>query len=114
MRSRFTQHEIRHAIDDYARRFLVLIDDGRRKGGLALDLDRYTAATILLGAMCQLVANWLLLKRPRDLVAAGGPSVELVLGGLRRHVRASGRWLSRCFVWGGRERAEVADVMRSG
>lgn len=75
-------HPIREAIDDYARRFVTALGRARDAKELPADADPYLGMTLLLGAMCQLVATWLLLGRPSDLVGAGRAAFRTLWAGL--------------------------------
>ncbi len=70
---------VREAIDAYALRFVTLFKEGMRRGEFDADADPYLLADIFLGAMCQVVATWLLYGRPRDLAGAGGPMLDRLL-----------------------------------
>lgn len=62
---------VRRSIDDYALRYVRILRDGAAGGEFRGDLDPYLTATLLLGAMCQLTAVWLLYGRPFDLCDKG-------------------------------------------
>jgi AcrR family transcriptional regulator len=60
---------IRASVDRYARHYLRLIEQAISSGHYRADLDPRLAMTVLMGAMCQLAAVWLLYDEPFDLVA---------------------------------------------
>lgn len=74
-----SESAVAEAIDDYALRFVRLFREGQRADEFRADLDPYLLTDIFLGAMCQIVATWLLYGRPRNLGAAVGPLVEHLL-----------------------------------
>lgn len=61
--------QVRASVDRYARHYVRLIEQAIRTKRYRADLDPYLAMTILMGAMCQLTAVWLLYDRPFELVA---------------------------------------------
>lgn len=73
------QTAVREAIDAYALRFVALFREGQAKGEFDIDADPYLLADIFLGAMCQVVATWLLYGGPRDLVASAAPLLDRLM-----------------------------------
>lgn len=62
---------IRRAIDEYARRYLAILKEGIAAGEFRRGLDPHLAMSLLMGAMSQLTAVWLLYGEPYDLRAKG-------------------------------------------
>jgi len=73
------QAAVREAIDAYAQRFILLFREGQAAGEFEPKRDPYLLADIFLGAMCQVVATWLLYQRPRSLSAAAGPLLDSLM-----------------------------------
>ncbi len=61
----------RRSIDDYARRYLDILEDGIARREFRRDLDPYLAMSLLMGAMCHLTAVWLLYGGKFDLRVKG-------------------------------------------
>jgi len=70
---------VRSVIDDFARVVLKLIQEGGERGEWPPDPNPYQTATILIGAVSQLIITWLLYRRPRDLSRATGPLVDRLM-----------------------------------
>lgn len=62
---------VRESIDEYARHYLRLLEAGIARGEFRRGLDPYLAMSLLMGAMCQLTAVWLLYGRRFDLRQKG-------------------------------------------
>ncbi|HEY0301969.1 MAG TPA: TetR/AcrR family transcriptional regulator, partial [Rhizomicrobium sp.] len=71
--------DVRHVLDDYGRIVIDLLEQGARDGEWPRQPDPYQTATILIGAMSQLVITWLLYRRPRNLSAASLAMIDRVL-----------------------------------
>lgn len=70
---------VRDVIDDYARIVLGLIEEGARRGEWPADENPYQTATILVGAVSQLIITWLIYRRPRDVTRAATPLIERMM-----------------------------------
>lgn len=70
---------VRDVIDDYARIVLGLIEEGASRGEWPEDPNPYQTATILVGAVSQLIITWLIYRRPRDVTRAAMPLIERML-----------------------------------
>ncbi|MBZ8134797.1 TetR/AcrR family transcriptional regulator [Afifella sp. IM 167] len=73
------ESRVRAILDDYGRIVVALIREGAERGEWPEDPSPYQTATILIGAISQLIITWLLYRRPRDLVAAAHPMVERMM-----------------------------------
>ena len=62
---------IRRSIDDYARRYLNILEEGIARREFRRDLDPYLAMSLLMGVMCHLTAVWLLYGKRFDLRVKG-------------------------------------------
>ncbi|TWT08650.1 TetR/AcrR family transcriptional regulator [Reyranella sp. CPCC 100927] len=62
---------IRRSIDDYARRYIDLLEEGVARREFRRDLDPHLAMSLLMGAMCHLTAVWLLYGKRFDLRMKG-------------------------------------------
>lgn len=74
-----SETELRHSVNDFARIVLFLIDEGVRQGEFPEGKNTYETASILLGAVNQVIITWLLYRRPRNLTKASIDITERVL-----------------------------------
>ncbi|WP_225008869.1 TetR/AcrR family transcriptional regulator [Novosphingobium percolationis] len=74
-----SETELRHSVNDFARIALFLIDEGVRQGEFPEGRNTYETASILLGAVNQVIITWLLYRRPRNLTKASAEITERVL-----------------------------------
>lgn len=74
-----SETELRHSVDDFARIALYLIDEGVKQGEFPPGQNTYETASILLGAVNQVIITWLLYRRPRNLTKASVEITERVL-----------------------------------
>lgn len=74
-----SETELRHSVDDFARIALYLINKGVKQGEFPPGHSPYETASLLLGAVNQVIITWLLYRRPRNLTKASAEITERVL-----------------------------------
>lgn len=74
-----SETELRHSVDDFARIALFLVDEAVRQGEFPKGYSRYETASILMGAVNQVIITWLLYRRPRNLTKASAEIADRVL-----------------------------------
>lgn len=74
-----SETELRHSVDDFARVVLYLIDEGVEQGEFPAGRNTYETASLLLGAVNQVIITWLLYRRPRNLTKASAEMAERVI-----------------------------------
>lgn len=74
-----SETELRHSVDDFARLVLFLIEEGVQQGEFPAGRNPYETASILLGAVNQVIITWLLYRRPRNLTKASSEITDRVL-----------------------------------
>ncbi|MBB3359994.1 MULTISPECIES: TetR/AcrR family transcriptional regulator [unclassified Novosphingobium] len=74
-----SETELRHSVDDFARIARYLIDEGVRQGEFPAGRNSYETASLLLGAVNQVIITWLLYRRPRNLTKASAEMADRVI-----------------------------------
>lgn len=74
-----SETELRHSVDDFARVAIFLIEEGVAQGEFPPGRNPYETASIILGAVNQVIITWLLYRRPRNLTKASSELAERVL-----------------------------------
>lgn len=73
---------VRTGLDEYVAIIVELIACGEMSAEWAADANRYETATILVGAINQLIITWLMYRRPRDISRAASSLVDRLLSSL--------------------------------
>lgn len=68
--------KVRHAINDYVRILLHMIQEGAKAGEWAEDPNPYEIASILNGSVNQNIITWLIYRRPHDVMKAAGSIID--------------------------------------
>jgi TetR/AcrR family fatty acid metabolism transcriptional regulator len=79
--------ELQNLIEDVGEAFRVIeriVARGQERGELRADLDPRLTATILYGALEEILTSWVLGALPDDVAAAERAVVDVVVGGLSR------------------------------
>ena len=74
-----SETELRHSVNDFARVVLYLIEEGVSQGEFPAGRNNYETASLLLGAVNQVIITWLLYRRPRNLTKASTEIAERVI-----------------------------------
>lgn len=60
-----------------------IIVEAQEQGMVRAEIDPRLTAKLLFGALDELVTNWLLSKRDYDLTTLAGPTLDIILNGIR-------------------------------
>jgi TetR/AcrR family fatty acid metabolism transcriptional regulator len=78
----FLKTDTYQVVREWARLFVDIVKEGIESGEFKSDIDPYLVRSVILGTIEHSVISWLLLGRPKDLLALVDPLTDLVVEGV--------------------------------